>query len=229
MIENQEAEKVLNREFIINFIQNWIIAVCENLEEAVYAWEKWASWILIVKERWGEHDDVFVMADEDLIKEILDSVDVPVFVRVKFWHFWEARICEDLWVDWIVEWFQNENSLEEKLNEDEFNFVIISEVFDYEKILESNENILILGDYATWNFNSIKENFSSVEKKFLESWKSFSEEKNIFLWGWVSSVADLDVLQWIWNIKWFFVWSAIFDLSHREFFEDYRDYKRNIF
>jgi hypothetical protein len=39
--------------------------------------------------------------------------------------------------------------LEEKLNEDEFNFVIISEVFDYEKILESNENILILGDYAT--------------------------------------------------------------------------------
>lgn len=235
-------DKKLNKNFIINFLQNWIIAVCENLEEAVYAWEKWASWILLVKERGWEEDDVFVIADEEIIQEVLKTVQIPVLVRVKFWHFWEAKICEELWVDWIVEWFQTENSLKEKLDENEFNFVIISEVFDAEKILDSNKNILILGDYATGNFNSIKENFLSCGKKFSKSWKNFWEEKNppgdtlllcdspnIFLWWWISSVADLDVLQWIWNVKWFFIGSAIFDLDSREFFEDYWEYKKNIF
>jgi len=207
-----------NKNFIINFLQNWIIAVCENLEEAIYAHEKWASWILLVKERWGEHEDVFVIPDENLIKNVLNSVNIPVFVRIKFWHFWEAKICEELWVDWIVEWFQNENSLKEKLNENDFKPVVISEIFDIEKIWESNKNILILWDYASWNFNSIKEKFSEIDKKFLEN-------KKIFLWWWISSAADLDVLQNIWDIKWFFVWSAIFDLDSKEFFEDYRDYK----
>ena len=216
------SEKNLNKNFIINFLQNWIIAVCENLEEAIYAYENWAAWILLVKERGGEHEDVFVMSDEDLIREVLEKVDIPVFVRVKFWHFWEAKICEDLWVDWVVEWFQNEKSLDKKLNEDDFEFVIISEVFDYEKIWELNKNILILWDYATGNFNSIKEKFFKIDKKILEN-------KKIFLWWWISSVADLDVLKNIWNVKWFFVWSAIFDLDSDEFFDDYWNYKKNIF
>jgi len=37
-----------------------------------------------VKERGGDHEDVFVMADEDLIKNVLEEVQIPVFVRVKF-------------------------------------------------------------------------------------------------------------------------------------------------
>ena len=221
--------KKLNKNFIINFIQNWIIAVCENFDDAVYAWEKWASWILLVKWRWGEFDDVFIMPDEDLIREVLDKVDIPIFVRVKFWHFWEAKICEELWADGILESCQNANSLDKKLNEEDFKFPIISEIFDTEKILDLNENILILWDYATGNFNSIKEKFSKIEKKISKQEKIFFYEKNIFLWWWISSVADLEILKNIWKISGFFIWSAIFDLDSREFFEDYWEYKKNIF
>jgi len=39
---------------------------------------------LLVEERGGNHEDVFVMADEDLIKKVLKEVQIPVFVRVKF-------------------------------------------------------------------------------------------------------------------------------------------------
>jgi len=219
------------KNFVVNFLNNWIVAVCENIEEAIYAWEKWASGLLLVKERWGEHEDVFVMPDENFIKQVLEEVQVPVFVRVKFWHFWEAKICEELWVDWILEAFQVENSLKEKLNPEDFEFPIISEVFNPEKISEANKDILILWDYATWDFNSIKEKFAhclEVAEKLPYGW-----ERNVFLWWWVSSVADLDVLKYIWPnwllIKWFFVWSAIFDLETDEFFEDYWEYKRWIF
>lgn len=219
------------KDFVINFLNNWITAVCETFKESVFAWQKWASWIFLVKERWWESDDVFVMPNEDLIREVLEELDIPIFVRVKFWHFWEAKICEELWVDWIVEAFQAENSLKEKLNPEDFNFPIISEVLEPEKISESNENILILWDYATWDFNSIKEKFADcleVAEKLPYSWS-----KNVFLWWWISSVADLEVLKDIWPnwllIKWFFIWSAIFDLESEEFFEDYWDYKQNIF
>jgi hypothetical protein len=99
---------------------------------------------------------------------------------------------------------------------------IISEIHNSENIKESNDTVLILWDYATWNFSSVSELFSEIDSKELE-WKK------VFLWWWISSVADLDVLKNIWNISWFFVWSAIFDVNHKEFFEDYWEYKKSIF
>jgi len=206
------------KNFVIEFVKKWIIAVCENFEEAIYARKKWAWWILLVKKRGSDLDDVFIMPNEDLIVDVLNEVQIPVFVRVKFWHFWEAKICEELWADWIIEAFQDEKSLEDRLNEEEFSIPVISEIFDIKKIQDSSKNVLILGDYATWNFSSISEKFKKIPKDFLE-WK------NIFLWWWISSVADLDVLKGIWDIHWFFVWSAIFDVEEKEFFEDF--YRKN--
>ncbi|MCD5382761.1 hypothetical protein LR002_01410, partial [Candidatus Gracilibacteria bacterium] len=131
------------KDFITDFLQNGIIAVCENFEEAEYSRQNGASGILLVKERGGDKNDVFVMPNEDLIRNVIENIDIPILIRIKFGHFGEAKICEELGVDGLLEAFQTENSLEKKLDEKEFNLPIISEIFDVEKIPDANKNILI--------------------------------------------------------------------------------------
>jgi pyridoxal biosynthesis lyase PdxS len=132
------------KDFVLKLIQNGVVAVCEDLNEALEAEDFWASAVLLVSERWGDLDSATAMPNEDLISSAVSQLKIPVFCRVRFGHFWEAEIAQSYWVSAILESVQTEESLEEALNHKDFEAPIISEIQSVEDFKEWQENYLLI-------------------------------------------------------------------------------------
>jgi len=196
------------KSYILDLIENWVIAVCETFEEAKDSENSWASAVLLVSCRWWDLDDVEVTPSKQLIKEAVLNLEIPVFVRVRFWHFWEAYIAEELWANAIIESLKWDESLDKALNIKHYQIPIISEITSYKDVKKWQENYLLLWDWATWNLVPLTDSLKVYKERYTD--------KNIFVWGWIWNPADIKILSKIWWIKWYFIWTAMFDVWELE-------------
>lgn len=188
--------------FTLDLIQNWIIGVVENLEEAVEAQNSWVSAVVFVYERAWELGSPNVLVSSKVLKEAVSILRIPVFARVRFGHKPEAELVESFWVDWILEAENTPDSLENPLKQEDFWIPVISEISSLKFIRKWQSNYLILWEFATWNVVDL------VEK--LKDWKEKKDLK-VFVWGGIATPADLWLLYAVWGVRWVFVWTAIFD------------------
>lgn len=194
--------------YILDLIENGVIAVCETVEEAKQAEDFWASAILLVFSRWWwESNEVEVFPSESLIKECVLSLEVPVFVRVRFWHFWEAEIAEKLWVSAIIESLRWNESLDKALVSTKYKVPIVSEIASVNELKRWQDNYLLVWDFATWNLVKLTDSLKEFRR---------NSDKKIFVWWWIGNPADIKILSKIWGVKWYFIWTAMFDVEDFE-------------
>lgn len=200
------------KQFVLDLIENWIVTVCENKQEAMLVEWFWASAILLVNHRWKWK--TFSSPNYDMINDIVSSISIPVFVRIRHWHFAEAEIAEKAWAKAIVEALREENGMQEPINKEDFQIPIISEIQNLDLIKDSNEKnwayFLLLWDFWSWNVVSL------IEK--MKKW-DLDKYWKVFIWWWVSSPADLQLINK--NIaKWYFIWTALFYFETEKYFQE---------
>lgn len=199
----------MKKQFILDLIEAWIIAVCENRNEAVLCEKYWASAILLVSHRWKW--DTYCSPDEQLITKVLDCVNIPVLARVRHWHFAEARIAQDAWACAIVESHKQKDWISKEINKEDFDIPIITEIEKIEEAKKYNwSQCLLLWDYWSWNVVSL------IKK--LNKW-DFDKHSKVFVWWWISSPADLNLIDTK-KVKWFFIWTALFHFDTKKYFKE---------
>lgn len=202
----------MNKQFIVNLIENWIVAVCENKEEAVLCEESWATAILLVEHRWKWK--TYSCTSSETIKEIVWALSIPVFVRIRHWHFAEAKIASESWAHWLVEALKENDWIQKPIDKDEFEIPVISEIHNLEELKEKNikswSYYLLLWEHSSWNIVPLINKLKKWDTK--KYWK-------VFIWWWISSPADLMLLNKE-NIKWYFIWTAIFYFDTKNYFEE---------
>ena len=197
------------KDYILNLIENLVIAVCENFEEAEQAEKAWVSAVLLVFQRWWDPTDIEVFPIENDIKKSVWNLKIPVFIRVRYWHFWEADIAQSLWVSAILEAEMWSEYLKKSLNQNNYNIPIISEIYSIKDLKSSQKNYLLLWDYATWDLIKLVNSLKELRNGF---------NLKVFIWGWIWNPADIKVLAEIWWIRWYFIWTAMFDVEEFEIF-----------
>jgi hypothetical protein len=201
------------KNLFLDFIQNWIIAVCKEESEILDAQKFWASAICIVFDRALDNEENMIFPDKNLIKFCSNNLKIPFFVRVRFWHFWEAEIAENFWANWILESFKTENSLEKNLKQENFCIPIISEIKSFEDLKENQKNYLLLWNVWSWDIWFLAKTYKNFLKK---------SNLNIFLWWGFSSPSDIKIINQIKKPRWFFIWTSIFEIFDTEiFFTDF--------
>jgi len=204
------------KDFVLKLIQNGVVAVCEDLDEALEAQEYWASAVLLVAERGGDLDSSSLMPSEEFLASAVSELKIPVFVRVRYWHFWEAEIVQSYWAAAILESIKTDNSLEKVLNHWDFSIPIISEINSVEDFQKDQNNYLLLWEYATWNVIPL------LEK--LKEWKN-KTNLNIFVGGGISNPADIKLIKELWAVSGYFIWTALFDVyESRDYLKDVISY-----
>lgn len=202
----------MQKDFVLKLIQGWIVAVCETFDEAMLANEGWASWILLVSHRW-EWDE-HVSPDWDIISECVNNFDIPIFVRIRFWHYAECRIAEEAWASAILEALKTEEWLKDSIDNDKFDIPIIREISEINELKKlKNTNwlfYLLLWDFSSWNVAPLLEKIDKFNTK--KYWK-------IFVWWWISSPADIGLLPKE-KIAWYFIWTALFYFDTEKYFKE---------
>ena len=202
----------MKKQFVLNLIENWIIAVCENKQEAILVESLWASAVLLVEHRWKW--ETYSAPNAQMITEVISSISIPVFVRVRHWHFAEAEIAQRAWAKAIVEAIREIGAIASSIKKDDFDIPIISEIWevkDNDKLKANNWAFyLILWDYWSWNIVPLT--------KKLKKWDTQKYWK-VFIWWWISSPADLELIDKD-KVKWYFIWTALFYFDTEQYFEE---------
>ncbi len=197
----------MKKQFILDLIDSWIIAVCENKQEALICQKCWASAILLVSHRWKW--ETYSSPDQELISSVLSDVIIPVLARVRHWHYSEAKIAEEAWAAAIIESYKEEWWISKPINKGDFNISIISEIKTVNEAKEGRwSNFLLVWDYWSWNAVTLINEIAKWDSK--SRWK-------IFVWWWISSPADLDLIDRN-KIKWYFIWTALFHFDTEKYF-----------
>lgn len=204
----------MKNSYILRLLHNWLIAVCETLEEAKLCQKSWASWILLVEHRWKW--TTHQAPKWELIMQCKDSLTIPILVRVRHWHYKEAEIAEEFGADIIVESFKEDESIQNQINPEEIWIPIIKEYLSAESVNSSPyswHNILLLWDYWWWKIWKLLSQLEQVD---------ISNKWQIFVWWWISSPADIILLKNAWWCS-FFVWTALFYYNTLEFISEFID------
>lgn len=202
----------MQKDFILQLIQGWIIAVCETFDEAKLSYECWASWILLVSHRW--EGDEHVSPGWDVISECVENIDIPIIVRIRFWHFAEANIAQESWASAILESIKIDWWLKDSLCDNDFEIPIIREINDLSE-LKNNKNknwlqYLLLWDFSSWNIAPLLDKLDKWNVK--KYWR-------VFVWWWISSSADLELLPKE-KVAWYFIWTALFYFDTKKYFKE---------
>lgn len=209
----------MQKDFVLKLIQGWIIAVCETYDEAKLAYESWAIWILIVSHRWEWEDHT--SPNWEIISECVENINIPIFVRIRFWHYAEWKIAEEAWASGILEWIKTEEWLKESINNERFHIPIIREINEVSELKSfKNKNwlfYLLLWDFSSWNVAPILEKLEKFDSK--KYWK-------IFIWWWISSPADIELIPRE-KIAWYFIWTALFYFDTKKYFKEAFDILKN--
>jgi len=202
----------MKKQFILDLIENWIVAVCETKQEAMLTEKLWASAILLVNHRWEWKN--YSSPNSELILDITSSLQIPIFVRVRHWHFAEAQIAQEAWADAIIESFYEKNWIKNSIKKEDFIIPIISEIKKIEEIKDKDEInwsfFLLLWEYWSWNIVPLVKKINKWNIK--KYWK-------IFAWWWIASPADLKLLDKK-KVKWFFIWTALFHFNTKDYFQE---------